>query len=195
MQAVVFCDITDPWSYLGAVRFERAAATFSILTGEAVEIAHMAAQVQRPGAVDDAVSAARISGIDLNVDDIVPAVTDDAWRLLSWARESGPAVQRDLIHQLWRAHFLEGADVADPFTLATRAGLVGLDVETADALLSSSEYGELVAEQRELFAGFGSDELPFIVIDRVSTIGGGLQAQDAYIDALSEIARARPERE
>ena len=60
--------------------------------------------------------------------------------MLTWAGEAGPGVQRDLAHQLWRAHFLEGADIADPLVLSTRAALVGLDLETAEALLASDEY-------------------------------------------------------
>ena len=43
MDAIVFADVTDPWAYVGATRFERAAATFTIITGEPVEIVLRAA--------------------------------------------------------------------------------------------------------------------------------------------------------
>ena len=85
-----------------------------------------------------------ITGIDLNFEEAVRANSFDAWRLLTWADEAGPGFQRDLAHQLWRAHFLEGADIGDPFALATRAALVGLDLETAEALLASTEYADEV---------------------------------------------------
>ena len=141
MKAVMFCDVTDVWSYLGATRFERAAATFSIMTGEPVEIAYRAARAADPVDAEQAIAAARISGIDLNLDERVLTETVDAWRVLTWAAETGDATQRDLLHQLWRAHFLEGADVGDHLALASRAALVGLDLQTAEALLASTDYG------------------------------------------------------
>ena len=42
----MFADVTDPWAYIGATRFERAAAMFSILTGEPIEMTFRAHQVE-----------------------------------------------------------------------------------------------------------------------------------------------------
>ena len=113
VRATLFVDVTDPWSYIGATRFSRAAATYTILTGEPVAItlrAHlvepevvsagrplMAALAERLGGTDQAEllniwvrGAARITGIDLNFEDAVEANSFDAWRLLTWADEAGP---------------------------------------------------------------------------------------------------------
>lgn len=188
MKAVVFCDVTDVVSYLGATRFERAAATLTILTGETVEIAYRAARTDLPVDPEQAVAAARISGIDLNLDERVVAESDDAWRLLTWAAESGDATQRDLLHQLWRAHFLEGADIADPLVLASRAALVGLDLETADALLASTDYQAEVRRQVDTAAELGIAELPFVVLDGDRTLAGML-SQDDYVQVLRSHAR------
>ena len=89
---MVFADITDPWAYIGATRFERAAAMFSILTGEPVEFTLRAFQLD-PDAPNDGrllmdvtadelggadkaelinvqvTAAAKITGIDLNFDE------------------------------------------------------------------------------------------------------------------------------
>ncbi len=186
MKALVFADITDPWSYIGATRFERAAAMFSILTGEPVELTFRAFQLD-PDAPNDGrllmdvtptssaaptrqscinvqvTAAARITGIDLNFEEAVRANSFDAWRLLTWADEAGPGFQRDLAHQLWRAHFLEGADIGDPFALATRAALVGLDLETAEALLASTEYADEVRTQVATGESLGITQLPYVV--------------------------------
>ena len=105
-------------------------------------------------------AAAKITGIDLNFDEAVRANSFDAWRLLTWADEAGPGFQRDLAHQLWRAHFLEGADIGDPFALATRAALVGLELETAEALLASAEYAEEVRTQVRPESRSGSRSCP-----------------------------------
>jgi len=183
----VFADVVDAWSYVGAVRFERAAALWSILTGEPVEIAYRAATFASPLPVDEVTAAARITGIDLNVDEIVPADPTDAWRLLTWAETAGPDVQRELLHQLWRAHFLEGTDIADGFVLASRAALVGLELETAEALLASDEYDTEVEQQRETARAIGADASPFVVVDARHTLAG-VHSQDDYLRALQHIA-------
>ena len=186
MKVILFADVTDPWSYVGSTRFERAAAMYSILTGEPIEIAYRAARPARDTPAEEVARAARISGIDLNVDDVVTADSTDAWRLLTWAAESGDATQRDLLHQLWRAHFLEGADLSDALTLASRAALVGLELETAEALLASPEYLDVVTTQQRTARELGADDLPYVVVDDRWTLSG-LQSQDDYIQALHRI--------
>lgn len=188
MKAVVFCDVTDVLSYLGATRFERAAATFTILTGEPVEISYRAAASGVDADLDAAVGAARISGIDLNLDERVPADSTDAWRVLTWASESGDATQRDLLHQLWRAHFLEGADVSDHLVLSSRAALVGLDLETADALLASTDFATEVQRQIDTAADLGIGDLPFVVVDGDRTLAG-VMSQNDYVQALRGLHR------
>jgi predicted DsbA family dithiol-disulfide isomerase len=209
VKVLVFADVTDPWSYIGATRFERAAAMFSILTGESVEFTLrafqlepdepsegrplMEAMTERLGGLDKAefvnvqvTAAARITGIDLNFAEAVQANSFDAWRMLTWADDAGPGIQRDLAHQLWRAHFLEGADIGDPFTLATRAALVGLELETAEALLASTEYAEEVRLQQRAGEDIGVTQLPTIVIEQQWTLDG-VHSQDDYVQALNQI--------
>lgn len=205
----MFADVTDPWAYVGATRFERAAAMFSILTGEPVEVTYRAFQLEpdepsdgrlllealdeRLGGRDkvelvnaQVTAAAKITGIDLNFEEAVQASSSDAWRLLTWADEAGPGLQRDLLHQLWRAHFLEGADIGDPFALATRAALVGLELETAEALLESTEYADEVRSQVETGRALGITQLPYVVIEGRWTLAG-IHSQNDYVQALHQI--------
>lgn len=200
MDAIVFADVTDPWAYVGATRFERAAATFTIITGEPVEIVLRAALQDIEIAPDDAdvlnarvTAAALKSGIDLNFDDLIPASSFDAWRLLTWAAESGPAVQRDLAHELWRSHFLEGVDISDQFALASRAALVGLELETAEALLASDEYADQVRSQSAAAFDVGVRHLPHVVVNATWTLAG-IQSQNDYVQALHRIATGEPPR-
>jgi len=188
----VFVDVTDAPSYIGAVRFERAAAMYTIISGEPVEIDYRACRAADPAWVGSAVNAARVTGIDLNVEEIVDADSTDAWRLLTWADQVRGDAQRDLLHQLWRAHFLEGADIGDRFVLVSRAALVGLEMETAEALLASTEYADEVKRQRETAAELGVVATPFVVVDAASTFAG-LHSQDDYLQALHRIARGDPE--
>ena len=209
MKVQIFADITDPWSYVGTTRFERAAAMVSILTGEPIELTLRAFQLEpkepstgRPlmeamadrfGGLDKAefvnvqvTAGARITGIDLNFEEAIQANSFDAWRMLTWADEDGPGCQRDLAHQLWRAHFLEGADVGDPFALATRASLVGLELETAEALLASTEYAEEVRTQIETGQGLDIKPAAHTSWSEHSKLEG-VQSQNDYVQALSRI--------
>jgi predicted DsbA family dithiol-disulfide isomerase len=186
---------------------------FSILTGEPIELTFRAFQVEPDEPSDgrlllDAMqerlgdrdkvdlvnaqvtAAAKITGIDLNFEEAVRANSFDAWRLLTWADESGPGIQRDLAHQLWRAHFLEGGDIGDPFTLATRAALVGLDLETAEALLASTEYAAEVRTQIETGTSLGITQLPYIVVEQLWTLAG-IHSQNDYVQALSQMHAER----
>ena len=191
MKALLFADVTDPWSYIGATRFERAAATFTILTGEPVDLAFRA-KLGEPEELtlaeqDLADAAAKITGIDFNFAEVVPASSFDAWRMLTWAgAEAEPGVQRDLAHQLWRAYFLEGADIADPLVLSTRAALVGLDLETAEALLASEEYAAEVRTQDETARALGITQLPHVVVETKWTLAG-MHSQNDYVEALRQI--------
>ena len=193
MKALLFADVTDPWSYIGATRFERAAATFTIVTGEPVDLAFRA-KLGEPEELklaeqDLADAAAKITGIDFNFAEVVPASSFDAWRMLTWAgAEAEPGVQRDLAHQLWRAHVLEGADVADPLVLSTRAALVGLDLETAEALLASDEYAAEVRTQDETARAVGITQLPHVVVETRWTLAG-MHSQNDYVEALRQIHR------
>jgi len=190
VKALVFADATDAWSYIGATRFERAAATFTIVTGEPVDLAFRA-RLSDPtdltgGEQELVTAAAKITGIDFNFAEVVAANSLDAWRVLTWAEEAGPGVQRDLAHQLWRAHFLEGADIADPLVLSTRAALVGLDLETAEALLASDEYAAEVRTQDETASAIGITQLPHVVVETTWTLAG-VQSQNDYVEALRQI--------
>ncbi len=190
MKALVFGDVVDPWSYIGATRFERAAATFTIITGEPVDISYRARLCEpadlSSGEQDQIAAAAKITGIDLNFAEVVPADSFDAWRVLTWAGEGGPGVQRDLAHQLWRAHLLEGADIADHLVLSTRAALVGLELETAEALLASEEYTDAVRTQDETARSLSITQLPHVVVETTWTLAG-VQSQNDYVQALRQI--------
>jgi predicted DsbA family dithiol-disulfide isomerase len=189
VKAHVFADITDPWSYIGVTRFERAAATFTIVTGEPVDMvlrARLGSAELTQGEQDLASAAARITGIDLNFAERVPADPFVAWRVLTWAAEAGPGVQRDLAHQLWRAHLLEGADIGETLVLSTRAALVGLDLETTEALLASDEYSDAVRQQDETASSLGVTRLPYVVVETTWTLAG-VQSQNDYVQALQQI--------
>lgn len=211
MKVSVFSDIVCPWCYIGAVRFERAAAAVTLTTGTEFEVTLRAYQLDpdaesagKPlmealaskfgdeegaqASVERVRAAGRPDGLDFDFEAAVEANTFDAHRLLTWAvAHDGVARQRDLAHELWRAHFVEGADIGDHDTLIARAGLVGLDVENAEEVLSSQIAADEVGMQRETARDLGINSVPTFVVDGRWMITGA-QPQDALERALKQLA-------
>ncbi|MGZ5369579.1 MAG: DsbA family oxidoreductase [Aeromicrobium sp.] len=210
LKVLIFSDVVCPWCYLGVTRLERAAALHTIITGQPVEISLRAYQFD-PEAPAEAVparayyerelggreeaeaeirkieAAGKITGIDFDFTEAVRGNTFDAHRMLTWAETTGSGTQRDLAHELWRAHFLEGADVSDHDTLAARAGIVGLDIDRADEILAGDDFADEVRMQLATAEEMGIDSVPMIVIDGKYAIQGS-QSQDDYVEALGNIA-------
>jgi len=210
MKVLIFSDVVCPWCYLGVTRFERAAALHTIITGEAVEIRLRAFQLdpdapakpvptlefyeskygsreEADARVNKIEAAGKITGIDFNFIEAVRGNTFDAHRILTWAETTGSGVQRDLAHELWRAYFLEGADISDHDTLAARAGVVGLDIDQADEILAGDDFAQEVRVQLATAQEMGISSVPMVVIDGMYGIQGA-QSQDDYVEALGKIA-------
>lgn len=204
MRITVFIDIGDPWSYIASVRFERALGIFTITTGEIPEVAYRAfyrgrrADVGLPLSnadldfdIESIVIAARKSGIEINIDDGVIPDSLDAMRLMLWVElQYGKEIQKALIDELWRATFLEGADITDQFVLATRAGIIGLDIDVTEAFLESTDFADDVELQTAAAIDVGFDRPPVVVVDEQWAITG-LQTQDSYIATLLEIYQGK----
>lgn len=210
MKVLIFSDVVCPWCYLGVTRFERAAALHTIITGEPVEISLRAYQldpeapaeavpvleayVKKFGSLGEAEAliasveaAGKITGIDFNFAEAVRGNTFAAHRVLTWAGTVGSGVQRDLAHELWRAYFLEGADITDHDTLAARAGSVGLDIDEADQILAAGDFADEVRMQLSTAQEMGVTSVPMIVIGGKFAIEGA-RSQDDYVQALGKIA-------
>jgi predicted DsbA family dithiol-disulfide isomerase len=212
MQLQVFSDVACPWCYLGVHRLQRAAGLFAMRTGQPVDLLLRAFQLEpqapaepRPllevladksGTARAEQAAARLAeefaadGLPLDLDAAVQANTFDAHRLLTWAESVGGApTQLALAGELWRAHFAEGADIADATTLATRAAVVGLDVSAAEQLLGSDAYAGEVALQQRTAKELGIRSVPTVVLERTYVVTGA-QTQTAYEQVLREVRRA-----
>ncbi len=211
MKVQIFSDVVCPWCYLGVTRFERAAAVYTIATGDAVEIGLRAYQLDpdapttgepvmekmaaKFGGIDEVraifgqvEAAGKITGIDFNFDEVTRGNTFDAHRLLTWAATIGSAVaQRDFAQELWRGYFLEGADITDHDALAARAGVAGLDPVAADAILASDAYADDVRMQVQTAREMGITAVPTIIVEGRYVIQG-CQSQDDYVQALNQIA-------
>ena len=69
---------------------------------------------------------------------------------------------------------------------SSRAALVGLDLETSEALLASDEYGPEVRTQDETARSLGVTQLPHVIVETTWTLAG-IQSQNDYVQALRQI--------
>ncbi|MBB3276629.1 MULTISPECIES: DsbA family oxidoreductase [unclassified Pseudoxanthomonas] len=113
--------------------------------------------------------------------------TFDAHRLLHWAEQEHPDMQRALKHALLRAYFSEGQDVSSPDVLAQLAESVGLDGARARAILASDEYAEAVRARERLYQEHGINAVPSVVFNDRHLIQGG-QPVEVFEQALRQLS-------
>jgi predicted DsbA family dithiol-disulfide isomerase len=207
MRIDIYSDISCPWCYIGLARFERALATFD--GADRLDIRYRPYQLD-PMAPMDAepmfdylarrfgargrdmatrvIEIARGEGLVMDYERGLMVNTLNAHRLLIFAeRENGPAVQRELIRRLFRAHFAEGKDVGDLRVLAGLAADVGMDTDAARNYLETDqgtrEVREGIAEAQRL----GVTAVPTYVFDDRYVVEGA-QPTELFLQALTNVA-------
>lgn len=113
--------------------------------------------------------------------------TFDAHRLLHWAGEQSPALQRALKHALLRAYFTDGRDVSVAAVLVDVAASVGLDPSGAAATLASDAFVTQVREQEQVYQARGIRAVPSVILNDRHLIQGG-QPSDLFARALRQVA-------
>ena len=118
--------------------------------------------------------------------------TLDSHRVLHLATELG--VGGEAKERLLRAHFVEGADLSDPDTLAQLLSEVGVPADRTRAVLAGHEYEDAVRADIEEAQLLGCTGVPFFVIDRKYGIPGA-QPAEVFLGALAieepTLARSR----
>ena len=113
--------------------------------------------------------------------------TFDAHRLLHWAGQHSPRLQRALKHALLRAYFTDGRDVSDAAVLAQVAASAGLDAAAAASILASDAYAAQVREQEQVYQARGIRAVPSVILNDRHLIQGG-QPPELFARALRQVA-------
>lgn len=111
-----------------------------------------------------------------------------AHQLLHWANTQGR--QHDLKMALFRAHFTEGRNMADPEGLADVAGEIGLDRAEALAVLRDQRYADEVRAHEAFWLGQGIRGVPAMVFDRQHLVTGA-QGVENYARILEQLTQMR----
>ncbi|MFZ9194373.1 MAG: DsbA family oxidoreductase [Burkholderiales bacterium] len=126
-------------------------------------------------------------GLDMNFDAIkVQPNTVKAHRLMHRAGEQG--LQDAMAEALFRAYFIEGADLTNSAVLADYATQAGLDQAETLAYLDSDADADLIRSADQEARQVGIEGVPFFIINR--TIGiSGAQDPEVLLQAMEQ-ARA-----
>lgn len=123
-------------------------------------------------------------GLDLAFDKItVQPNTVKAHRLMHWAGEQG--MQDAMAEALFRAYFIEGANLTDNAVLAGYAAQAGLDREAAANYLAGPANAELIRNADIEARQAGIEGVPFFIFNR--TIGlSGAQDPEVLLQAMQQ---------
>ncbi|MGE8281145.1 MAG: DsbA family oxidoreductase [Stenotrophomonas sp.] len=208
MRIDIWSDVVCPWCWIGKHRFQRgvellgadapqldvhwhpflldpAADTrpvplleaYAAKFGGAERTQQMLAQTQ---------GAAQAEGLPMDFSKgQVKVSTLPAHRLLWLAGQSG--VQEPVGEALFRAHFAEGRNLADPQVLAEAAAAGGIPAERVQAMLASDEGLAEVRAGIGQAQALGIQSVPTFVIDGKYAVQGG-QAPEVFAQVLQKIA-------
>ena len=118
-----------------------------------------------------------------------------AHRLLYHAEQHGQ--QDEVSEELFRAYFIEGANLTDADALAEVAARAGLDRDAVAAYLASDADRELIATADVDARNAGIGGVPFFIFNRKIGVSGAQDPDvllDAMEQALTEAAAQKEER-
>jgi predicted DsbA family dithiol-disulfide isomerase len=124
------------------------------------------------------------AGIAFDFDKIaVQPNTLNAHRLIHHAGVSGK--QDAIAEALFRAYFLEGADLSSDDTLADIATRAGLDRDEISTYLASDEDKALIEDQDQHARSLGVEGVPFFIFNRRYAVSGA-QPPEAILDVMAK---------
>ncbi|MDI2585987.1 DsbA family oxidoreductase [Psychrobacillus sp. NEAU-3TGS] len=128
---------------------------------------------------------AKTVGLNYNFDDMKPANTLDAHRLVKWASEQGKAKEANEL--LLHAYFIEAKEIGKHEVLLDLIESLGLPREEAEKVLNSDDYLTEVRLDIARAGQIGVRGVPFFVLNDKYAISGA-QPLESFIGALNKVA-------
>lgn len=213
MKIDIWSDVVCPWCWIGKHRFQQGVALLGddapdievhwhpfLLDPEAgttpvplreAYVAKFGSAERTAQILSQTQTTARAEGLPMDFDQgQVRVTTLPAHRLLWLAGREG--VQAAVGEALFRAHFVEGRNLADTQTLIAAAAAGGIPAERVTALLAGDEGLPEIQAQLAQAQALGIQSVPtFVVNDRYAIQGA--QPPEAFAQALRQIAADMPE--
>jgi predicted DsbA family dithiol-disulfide isomerase len=127
---------------------------------------------------------AKTAGIDMKLDQVVPANSFNAHRLLHLAKSYGK--QDAMNEKLLSAKFSFGKNINDIDVLLELALSEGLPVSEVENLFSTDRFASDVRSDEELAGALGIRGVPFFVINGEYTLSGA-QPKEAFLEVFTQI--------
>ena len=129
-------------------------------------------------------AAGRSVGLPFAFENIsVQPNTLEAHRLLHYAEQHGR--QDEVAEELFKAYFIEGANLADPETLAAVAERAGLDRAKVAAYLASDTDRDVVQQGDAEARSAGVGGVPFFIFNRRVGVSGA-QESETLLEAMEQ---------
>jgi len=136
---------------------------------------------------------ARVAGVGRSVDIpfafeniTVQPNTLDAHRLLTYAERDGR--QDEMAEVLFKAYFMEGADLTNADALADAAARAGLDREAAKRYLESDADRDTIAQADVEARNAGIGGVPFFIFNRRVGVSGAQEAE-TLLQAMEQASK------
>jgi predicted DsbA family dithiol-disulfide isomerase len=213
MKIDIWSDVVCPWCWIGKHRFQQGVALLGddapdievhwhpfLLDPDAgttpvplreAYVAKFGSAERTAQILSQTQTTARAEGLPMDFDQgQVRVTTLPAHRLLWLAGREG--VQAAVGEALFRAHCVEGRNLADTQTLIAAAAAGGIPAERVTALLAGDEGLPEIQAQLAQAQALGIQSVPtFVVNDRYAIQGA--QPPEAFAQALRQIAADMPE--
>ncbi len=211
MKVEIYSDIQCPWCYIGKARFEKALAAFP--QRDQVEVVYKAYQLNGELPTDPAqavshddylterygpgfkqmsqnvTAVAAKEGLDFHTEKALIVNTFNGHRLLHLAeQEGGAAMKKRLVELLFKAQFTDGANVADPDTLVSLAGQVGLEAQRVKEYLASNAGTAEVSAEIEEARAIGITGVPTFVFEGKWGVSGA-QESETFLKILEQVSQ------
>lgn len=206
----IWSDIACPWCYIGKHRFEAGVAAFTAqypdveveVEGHSYELAPDTPENFQGSEIDflakykgmpreqvedmleQMAGLAASEGLVFDWEKLRHANTSRAHRVLHLAKEQG--LQLEMQERLFRAYFSEGAEVADPDTLAALGEQVGLDGDEVRDALEDEDYADAVDQDITRARMLGVNGVPYFLLEGKYGVSGA-QSVDTFQSVLERV--------
>lgn len=171
-----YFDFTSPYSYLASEQIDELAARFGrrvqwrpILLGGIFKALGTVSLVKQPSMADysvkDFARSARFAGIPYCHPDNFPVSTVIPSRVYYWLHGQDCGMARRFAHEVFRAYFAAGRDIADTTVVLELAVKVGADGTALAAGMSDPAIKDRLRAETDAALAHGAFGAPWIIVD------------------------------
>lgn len=171
-----YFDFTSPYSYLASEKIDALADKFGrkvqwrpVLLGAIFKALGTVSLVKQPGMADysvkDFARSARFLGVPYMHPATFPILSVAPARAWYWLHVQDCGMARRFAHEVFRAYFAAGRDIADTTVVLELAAKVGADGTALERGMSDPEIKERLRAETDAAIAAGVFGAPWIVVD------------------------------